>query len=196
MPLVASKRHIIREKLGGNGSKVYIGLMRSVLMLIRWSPLVAGWVLAWPNAATAQTFSADYALARSGIEAPPGPHHLGLISFGRVRVGPALHSDGDFAGGGLSVTAGQNWFGGVAIGRNLQSGPDGMAGQGAVRIGGGYRWSDGQALSLQLTGPRSGNRLGLSVNYDWPRYFVRLSYDAGLNPLPQDKLRFSAGMRF
>jgi hypothetical protein len=170
--------------------------MRSVPTLIRWSPLVAGWVLAWPNAATAQTFSADYALARSGIETSPGPHHLGLISFGRVRVGPTLHSDGDFAGGGLSVAAGQNWFGEVAIGRSLESSHVSVTGPGAVRIGGGYRWSDGQSLSLQLTGPRNGNRLGLSVNYDWPRYFVRLSYDTGLNPLPQDNLRFSAGMRF
>jgi hypothetical protein len=122
-------------------------------MLIRWSPLVAGWVLAWPNAATAQTFSADYALARSGIELPPGPQHVGPISFGRVRVAPALPGHGDFSG---------------------------------------YRRSDGQALSLH----HGGNRLGLSVSYDWPRYFVRLSYDAGLNPLPQDNLRFSAGMRF
>jgi hypothetical protein len=34
------------------------------------------------------------------------------------------------------------------------------------------------------------------VSYDWPRYFVRLSYDPGLNPVMQDKLRFSAGVRF
>jgi hypothetical protein len=196
VPLVAPKRHLSGEKLGGNESKLYIGPMRPDSMFIRWSPLVAGWALAWPNAATAQTFSADYALARSGIETSPGPHQLGLISFGRVRLGPALHSDGNFAGGGLSVAAGQNWFGEVAIGRSLQSGPDDIAGQAAAHIGGGYRWSDGRALSLQLTGRRGGSRLGLSVNYDWPRYFVRLSYDPGLKPLPQDNLRFSAGMRF
>ena len=65
-----------------------------------------------------------------------------------------------------------------------------------MRIGGGYRWSDGQSLSLHVTGGRGPERLGLSVSYDWPRYFVRLSYDSGLNPVPQDRLRFSAGVRF
>lgn len=169
--------------------------MRSVTALIRLSPLVAAWVLAGPNAAMAQAFSADYALPRSATRAAPDSR---LVRFGTLRVGPALRSDADFSGGGLSVAAGQNWFAEVAVGRSLQAGPDpaGTAARDALRVGAGYRWTDGQLLSLQVTGARSGSRLGLSVSYDWPRYFVRLSYDGGLNPLPQDKLRFSAGMRF
>jgi hypothetical protein len=68
----------------------------------------------------------------------------------------------------------------------------GVTASDAIRMGGGYRWSDGQSLSLQVTGGRA---LGLQVSYDWPRYFVRLSYDSKLNLNPPD-LRFSAGMRF
>ena len=66
----------------------------------------------------------------------------------------------------------------------------------ALRIGGGYRWSDGQSLALHVTGGRGPDRLGLSVSYDWPRYFVRLSYDPRLNLVPAETLRFSAGIRF
>lgn len=67
----------------------------------------------------------------------------------------------------------------------------------AVNIGGGYRFGDGQSLSLQLSRARGPlPRLGLSVGYDWPRYFVRFSYDQGLMLTPADNLRFSAGVRF
>jgi hypothetical protein len=74
--------------------------------------------------------------------------------------------------------------------------PTGIAARDALLLAGGYQWGDGQSLSLQLTGGRRGNRLGLALSYDWPRYFVRLSYDTWINPVPQDNLRFSAGMRF
>lgn len=156
--------------LGVGGRKVYIGPMRSVLGLIRFLPLVAAGVLAWPNAAPAQTFTADYGLARVAAGSAPTPRQGSLISIAGVRLTPVLHSDGRFAGGGLSVAAGQNWFGEVAVGRSLQSGfdPAGVAVQQALRVAGGYRWTNGRSLSLQLTGARGGNRLGLSLSYDWP----------------------------
>lgn len=40
------------------------------------------------------------------------------------------------------------------------------------------------------------NRLGLSVGYDWPRYFVRAAWDPQVNFTSQDMLRLSAGVRF
>ena len=40
------------------------------------------------------------------------------------------------------------------------------------------------------------HRLGLSVGYDWPRYFVRVAWDPKVNFTPQDMLRLSAGLRF
>ncbi|MES2050358.1 MAG: hypothetical protein V4455_00275 [Pseudomonadota bacterium] len=39
-------------------------------------------------------------------------------------------------------------------------------------------------------------RLGLSVSYDWPRFFVRMAWDPKVNFTPQDMLRLSAGVRF
>lgn len=115
-----------------------------------------------------------------------------------MRVAPLVQTDAQFSGAGLSLAAGANWFAQVSVGRSVQydSGLVEAAPAEALRIAGGYRWANGQALSLQVTGGRGPERLGLSVSYDWPRYFVRLSYDTGLNPLPQDKVRFSAGMRF
>lgn len=39
-------------------------------------------------------------------------------------------------------------------------------------------------------------RTGLSVAYDWPRWFVRLGYDPRVNFTPQDMWRLSLGTRF
>ncbi len=153
-------------------------------------------VLACPSGALAQAFAADYALA------PPGglPVHRGSSLQGArgLLIAPAVQGDSRFLGAGLSVATGQNWFAKVAVGRSLATGLTAGAtpSREALSIAGGYRWIDGQALSLQVTGARGGNRLGLSVSYDWPRYFVRMSWDSGLNPTPQEKVRFSAGMRF
>ncbi len=109
-----------------------------------------------------------------------------------------VQTDSQFSGAGLSLATGANWFGQVSVGRSLQYDPafSSLRAGDALRVGGGYRWSNGQSLSLQVTAGRAQERLGLSVSYDWPRYFVRLTYDTGLNPVPRDKLRFSAGVRF
>lgn len=118
----------------------------------------------------AQAFSADYALARFAADTASGPRQSGLISIAGVHLTPVLHSDGRFAGGGLSVAAGKNWFAEVAVGRSLQASldPAGTAVQDALRVAGGYRWTNGRLLSLHLTGARDGSRLGLSLSYDWP----------------------------
>ena len=39
-------------------------------------------------------------------------------------------------------------------------------------------------------------RTGLSLAYDWPRWFVRVSYDPKANFTPQDLWRLAAGTRF
>ena len=39
-------------------------------------------------------------------------------------------------------------------------------------------------------------RVGLSVGYDWPHYFVRVAWDPNVNFTPQDMLRLSVGTRF
>lgn len=179
--------------------KVYIDLMRAASLFPVWLPMLAAAVLAWPHAAGAQAFSADYDLSRAAA-APAADPEVDRSSFGfsGVHIGAALQADGEFSGAGLSLAAGRNWFAQVSVGRSLQQAnilSGAVAGE-ALRIGGGYRWSDGQSLSLHVTGGRGPERLGLSVSYDWPRYFVRLSYDPGLNPVMQDKLRFSAGVRF
>jgi hypothetical protein len=151
--------------------------MRNTTLPLAGLPLLAAGVLVWPSHGMAQTFTANYEIAS-----------------------PAWQIRGDSSGGGLSVQAGRTWFGQVGLGRTMNPTPP-LPGQNAtsevVNVGGGYRWSDGQSLSMQLSkGGNAGQRLGLAVSYDWPRYFVRLSYDGGLSPVPQENLRFSAGMRF
>jgi hypothetical protein len=179
--------------------KVYIELMRALFASPAWLPLLAAAAMAWTQPAAAQAFAADYELSRAAVPAA-APASLGSTAFtlGSVRVGPALQADAGFSGAGLSLQAGRNWFAQVAVGQSLHVVPGlpGTVSGDALRIGGGYRWGDGKTLSLQVTSGRGPDRLGLAVSYDWPRYFVRLSYDAGLNPVPQDRLRFSAGMRF
>ncbi|MDB5963663.1 MAG: hypothetical protein JWQ72_163 [Polaromonas sp.] len=53
--------------------------------------------------------------------------------------------------------------------------------------------------ALYKTGLVSGSavrKAGLSVAYDWPRFFVRVVYDPLSNFTPQDMLRVSVGTRF
>lgn len=115
----------------------------------------------------------------------------------RLRAAPAL---APFAipGSGLSVQATRNWFGQVGLSQAPVSLLNRATDNDIVDVGGGYRWASGQALSLQLSRPtRPGQHLGLALNYDWPHYFVRFSYDPpGITLSPQDSLRLSAGVRF
>ena len=148
--------------------------MRAANLRFFLVPLIAGATLACPVTAGAQAFAADYS------------------------IHPALVQSESFSGAGLSLNAGLNWYAQVAVGRSAQYSPmpSAPASADALSIAGGYRWSNGQSLSLQLTGARGADRLGLSVSYDWPRYFVRLSYDSKFMLAPSETLRFSAGMKF
>jgi hypothetical protein len=153
-------------------AKLYIGFMRPAIPRSVALALVVA-ALAWPVAAGAQSFAADYSFR------------------------PALVAGERFNGAGLSVDAGHNWFAQVALGRSLQYSailPNSTGD--ALSVGGGYRWADGQSLTMQVTSGRAGDRLGLSLSYDWPRYFVRLSYDSRFTVTPAETLRFSAGLRF
>jgi hypothetical protein len=147
--------------------------------------LAAAFLAATPVLAPAQGFTADYELAR--LAAPEA----------RFRVAPAFALGGEALGAGLTVQQpGHNWFGQVGLSQTplnaLTHGSNDM-----FNVGGGYSFGNGQALSLQLSRARGPlPRLGLAVSYDWPRYFVRFSYDQGLTVAPTDNLRLSAGVRF
>lgn len=145
--------------------------------------LAAALFTALPGLAPAQGFEADYDLARSAPEL-------------RFRVAPAFAVGGEALGAGLQLQSNRNWFGQVGLSHaSLNMVTPGS--NDALNIGGGYRFADGQSLSLQVSKARGPlPRLGLAVSYDWPRYFVRFSYDQGLNLTPQDNLRLSAGVRF
>ncbi len=181
--------------------------MRLLAAPLACLPLLAAAALAWPQGAQAQAFSADYGLSRPGVPVsaqPALPGRLGMFNLGPVRINPAFQSGPGYSGAGLSLEAGRHWFAQVGVGRELLQTPALSMGPGSAQvlsIAGGYRFGGGQALSLQLS-RGAADRLGLSVSYDWPRYFVRLSYDTRLSPslspslLPQDSLRFSAGVRF
>lgn len=140
-----------------------------------------------PWFALAQGFTADYDIARfSSAETQP-----------LIRLAPAHALGGDFPGVGLSMQTGPNWFGQVGLAHGPVSTLTPAAANDIFNMAGGYHWGKGQSLSLQLSRGRGpGQRLGLALNYDWPHYFVRFSYDQGLNLAPQDSLRFSAGVRF
>jgi hypothetical protein len=139
--------------------------------------------------AHAQGFSADYTLDRIA-PAYAGESH--------VRIAPALPLANGALGAGLSLQGGRNWFGQFGLSQGPVSPLVHSGSNDLVNLAGGYRWSDGQSLSLQVSRGRGpGQRLGLAVNYDWPHYFVRFSYDPqGVTLSPQDSLRLSAGVRF
>lgn len=147
----------------------------------------AALLVAAPWFAHAQGFTADYDIARFS-----SPEAQSI-----VKLAPAHALGGDFPGVGLSLQAGRNWFGQVGLAQGPVSTLTPASANDIVNMAGGYRWVNGQSLSLQLSRGRGpGQRLGLALNYDWPHYFVRFSYDQGLNLAPQDSVRFSAGVRF
>lgn len=150
--------------------------------------LLAGALLALPTQALAQDFSADYVLTRPVFPAHADPDLLprgASLAAGGVRIAPAF---GNGSGFGLSLEAGQQWFGRLTLGRSVDSE--------ALSLGGGYRWRDGEALSMQVTRGLASERLGLAVRYDWPRYYLRVGYELRPRTGTADMLRFSAGIRF
>lgn len=62
--------------------------------------------------------------------------------------------------------------------------------------------AEGQRLTLDVLHKRGlvegqwVRRVGASVTYDWPQWFVRLAYDPKANFGPQDMWRLSTGVRF
>lgn len=143
---------------------------------------------ATPCFAQTRVFAPSYELTRPAASAagdgdlqPSGP----AFAIGALRLAPAASGN---SGAGLSLEASQQqWFGRVAVGRTVELD--------MLSLGGGYRWRDGQSLSMQLTHSRQ-EGLGLSMRYDWPRYYLRLSYDPRPANAASDTLRFSAGIRF
>ncbi|HSV47101.1 MAG TPA: hypothetical protein VLJ58_15035 [Ramlibacter sp.] len=138
-----------------------------------------------------------YELTRTGPAASPdegGWRH----GRGSLRVAPATHLRGGETGTGLSVEAGTTWFARLGVGGTSAAPHPGLPASSAssVSLGGGYRFRDSQTLSLELVRDGRQQRLGLTLSYDWPRYFVRMAYEPPFSPAPSEGLRFSAGVRF
>jgi hypothetical protein len=159
--------------------------MRPVTTLTT-SLLLAG-ALAGP--ALAQPVVANYELTRPAWSRAADVDLLpraSLLFLGPVRISASMASG--TTGAGLSLETGRRWFARVGVGRTLDSD--------VVSLGGGYRWPDGQALSMQLTHSSADDRTGLSLRYDWPRHYLRFGYDTRLRDSGSEALRFSAGVRF
>lgn len=136
--------------------------------------------------AAAQRIAPDYSLTVPAL--PLDTENAGrapLLALGPLQLGAAASETGS----GLSLQAGQQWFARVGVGRTLDSD--------SVTVGGGYRFADGQALSMHVTRQLGQERLGLAVRYDFSRAWLRLGYEAPTRALAgPDLLRFSAGVRF
>lgn len=136
--------------------------------------------------AAAQRIAPDYTLTTpqlplDGETAARTP----VVTLGPLQLGASASETGN----GLSLQAGQQWFARFGVGRSLDSD--------AISVGGGYRFADGQALSMHVTRQLGQERLGLAVRYDFSRAWLRLGYEAPTRSFGgSDALRFSAGMRF
>ena len=148
--------------------------------------LLAGVLVAAGAASVAQVVSADYGLTTPAWVAEPELiPRLPLAALGPVR----LSASNSLTGSGLSLEAGEKWFARAGIGRSLDLD--------VLSVGGGYRFRDGNALSMHVTRQLGQERLGLAVRYDWRWSYLRLSYDQPLRTQSEsDRLRFSAGVRF
>lgn len=101
-----------------------------------------------------------------------------------------------------SLSGGYRWAAGASLGlvyvRDNRENPD----QQHLHLVWRTPRPDGQRLTVDLLFKRGLvedqqiERSGLSVAYDWPRWFVRLSYDPKVNFTPQDMWRLALGTRF
>jgi hypothetical protein len=149
-------------------------------------PLIAGVLLAVAALAQGQVLAPDYTLTSPAWLAEPElVPRVPLAAMGPVR----LAATGSLTGSGLSLEAGEKWFARAGIGRSLDND--------VLSVGAGYRFPQGDALSMHVTRQFGQERLGLAVRYDWHRSYLRLSYEQPLRtPGAVDRLRFSAGVRF
>jgi hypothetical protein len=154
-------------------------LRRSIVL-----PLFAAFALAasWAHAADYRLVPTPTAPLETEF-APQAPS----IGWGPLQFARTTSSTGN----GLSLQAGERWFGRVGVGRSLVE-------RDAVSVGGGYRFGDNESLSMHLTRQFGQERLGLALRYDWSRTYLRLSYEPPPRLLgPAERgVRFSAGMRF
>ena len=148
--------------------------------------VLAAGVLLGAAPALAQLAPANYTLtAPAWLGEPELTPVAPLVAWGGMRLATAS----SFSGNGLSLEAGEKWFARAGIGRSLDND--------IMSVGGGYRFADGNALSMHVTRQLGQERLGLALRYDLHSSFLRLSYDQPVrNPGAHDSLRFSAGVRF
>ncbi len=152
------------------------------------TPLLAGVLALACSAVGAQGMPSQYQLtAPTPLLDPEVSPRVPLMNAGPVQLASATSTTG--SGSGLSLQAGERWFARVGVGRSLETD--------VVSMGGGYRFANGQALSMHVTRQLGQERLGLAVRYDWTHSYLRLAYEAPLRPMGGvDTLRFSAGVRF
>jgi opacity protein-like surface antigen len=111
-----------------------------------------------------------------------------LLVYGPLQLSSASSMTG--SGSGLSLQAGSQWFARVGMGHSLENSD-------VLSLGGGYRFTSGQAVSMHVTRQLGQERLGLAVRYDWTRTYLRLAYESPTRATAgPDTLRFSAGVRF
>lgn len=156
-------------------------LRSRLVMPVLW----AGMLLAG-GGAFAQLAPANYTLTAPAWRSEPELTPVApLLAWGGMRLATAS----SFSGNGLSLEAGEKWFARAGIGRSLDND--------IMSLGGGYRFGDGNALSMHVTRQLGQERLGLALRYDLHSSFLRLSYEQPVrNPGARESLRFSAGVRF
>jgi hypothetical protein len=145
-----------------------------------------------------QGSGALYKLTRAGAAVGGAAESGWRQSLSQLRVAPSSPLRSGESGTGLSVEAGTSWFARLGVGHSGAALQPGLPASSApsVSLGGGYRFNGNQSLSLELVRDSRQQRLGLTVRYDWPRYFVRLAYEPPFSPSPTEGLRLSAGVRF
>src|SRR6478735_6694646 len=119
--------------------------------------LLAAALVAAAGGSSAQIVAPSYSLTAPLLDPEVTPR-LALLNAGPVQLAAATSTTGS----GLSLQAGHRWF---------------------ARVGVGYTFRDGDALSMHVTRQLGQERLGLAVRYDWARTYLRLAYETPTNSL-------------
>lgn len=151
---------------------------------------------------TPSLFSSDGSLSGGGV-------WFGQGDTWRLAVGsrrqPAKTGLGFTPGMGETslVTASYVWADRESLSLQWVRQRDSELGQRTLHLVYGTRWAGNQSMKFGLSAisgwePVGGSqqRVGLSVGYDWPSYFVKVAYDPQVNFTARDEVRVSWGTRF
>jgi hypothetical protein len=146
-----------------------------------------------------QVASSDF--VGGSLAAETGTTWFAGVGYGRTNLKPYVNLNFD-PNDSYSVYGGYRWKEGTSLSalwvQDIRENPDQRHLHFIYRtpMPGEHRLTVDVLLKTGQVAGRTIRKIGASVTYDWPRFFVRVAYDPNANFAPEDLWRVAVGFRF